>query len=72
MKEGKRGGLTGLAVRLVLGGGLEEVREGGFGGVVGAQDVDVDDAFEGVGAQLQDGGEEVAGRSCAGLMAGDG
>jgi len=57
-----RRGLTGL----VFGGGVEQVREGGFGRVVGAQHVDVDDALEGVGAQLLDRGEEVA--RCAGAV----
>ena len=40
--------------------------EGGFEGVVGAEDVDVEDGFEGVGAELVDGGEEVACGSRAG------
>lgn len=34
--------------------------ERGFEGVVGAEHVDVDDGFEGVGAALRDGREEVA------------
>ena len=38
--------------------------ECGFEGVVGAQDVDVDDGFHGVGTEGGDGGEEVA--CCAG------
>lgn len=45
-------------------GGGDEVGEGGFEGVVGAEDVNVDDGFEGVGAKLVDGGEEIA--CCAG------
>lgn len=53
-----------FAVGFVGGGGLDEVREGGFEGVVGAENVDVHDGFEGVGAELGDGREEVAG--CAG------
>lgn len=51
---------------LVLGGGFDEVRESGFEGVVGAEDVDVHDGFEGVGAELGDWGEEVAGCASAG------
>ena len=54
-----------LAVGRVRGGRGDEVGQGGFGGVVGAQDVDVHDGFERVGAELVDGGEEVAGRSGA-------
>ena len=42
----------------------EEVRESGFESVVGAEDVDVDDGFHGVGGKLRYGGEEVA--CCAG------
>ena len=53
-----------FAVGFVGGGGLDEVREGGFEGVVGAENVDVHDGFEGVGAELGDGRKEVAG--CAG------
>ena len=48
----------------VGGGGGDEVGESGFEGVVGAENVDVHDRFEGVGAELGDWGEEVAG--CAG------
>ena len=55
------GGEVGVGVGV---GGVEEVGEGGFEGVVGAEDVDVDDGFEGVGAELGDGGEEIA--CCAG------
>lgn len=40
--------------------------EGGFEGVVGAEDVDVDDGFEGVGAELSYGSEKVA--CCAGAV----
>ncbi len=40
------------AVGAVQGGGVEEGGERGFEGVVGAEDVDVDDGFEGVGAEL--------------------
>lgn len=58
---GGGGGEVGV---FVGGGGVDEVREGGFEGVVGAEDVDVDDGFEGVGAELGDGGEEIA--CCAG------
>jgi hypothetical protein len=47
---------------------VEEVGEAGFGGVVGAQDVDVDYGFEGVGGEVGDGGEEVAG--CSGAVGG--
>jgi hypothetical protein len=45
-------------------GGYEEVRDDGFEGVVGAEDVDVDYRFEGVGGEFLEGGEEVA--CCAG------
>ena len=58
------GGGGGGTVGGVGGGGGDEVGNGGFEGVVGAQDVDVHDGFEGVGAELVDGGEEVA--CCAG------
>ena len=51
------GGVMGVFVGA---GGGDEVGEGGFEGVVGAENVDVDDGFEGVGAELVDGGEEVA------------
>lgn len=37
-------------------GGGDEVGEGGFEGVIGAEDVDVHDGFEGVGAELVYGG----------------
>ena len=40
----------------VAGGGGEEIGEGGFEGIVGAENVDVDDRFEGVGGELGDGG----------------
>lgn len=40
--------------------------QGRFDGVVGAQDVDVHDGFERIGAELVDGGEEVACCSGAG------
>lgn len=40
--------------------------QGCFDGVVGAQDVDVHDGFERIGAELVDGGEEVACCSGAG------
>ena len=63
------GAAAGVGVRgFVLGGGCDEVGESGFEGVVGAEDVDVHDGFEGVGAELGDGGEEVAG--CAGAVEG--
>ena len=52
----------------VGGGGGDEVGEGGFEGVVGAEDVDVDDGFEGVGGELVDGGEEIACCAGAGVM----
>jgi len=44
--------VRGEAVGAVQGGGAEEGGERGFEGVVGAEDVDVDDGFEGVGAEL--------------------
>ncbi len=53
-------GVGSFAVVLVFAGGFDEVGESGFEGVVGAEDVDVHDGFEGVGAELVDGGEEVA------------
>lgn len=60
---------AGVDVRgFVLGGGCDEVGESGFEGVVGAEHVDVHDGFEGVGAELGDWGEEVAG--CAGAVEG--
>ena len=63
------GASAGMGVRgFVLGGGCDEVGESGFEGVVGAEDVDVHDGFEGVGAELGDWGEEVAG--CAGAVVG--
>lgn len=40
-------------------GGGDQVREGCFKGVVGTEDVNVDDGFHGVGAKLLDRGEEV-------------
>ena len=52
----------------VGGGGGDEVGESGFEGVVGAENVDVHDGFEGVGAELGDWGEEVAG--CTGAVGG--
>ena len=54
----------GVDFGFVGGGGCDEVGQGSFEGVVGAEDVDVDDGFEGVGGELIDGGEEVA--CCAG------
>ncbi len=59
-----------VGVRVEAGGGVErggaeEVGEGCLQGVVGAQDVDVEDGFEGVGGEGEEGGEEVAGCSCA-------
>ena len=36
------------------------MRECGFEGVVGAEDVDVDDGFHGVGRELGDWGEEIS------------
>jgi hypothetical protein len=48
------------------GGAAEEVGDGGLDGVEGAEDVDVDDALEGVGAQAVDGGDEVS--CCAGAV----
>lgn len=50
------GGGGGFAVGVVRGGGGNEVREGGFERVVGAEDVDVHDRFESVGAELGYGG----------------
>ena len=50
------------------GGGGEEVGEGGFEGVVGAEHVDVHDRFEGVGGELGYGREEVA--CCSGAVVG--
>lgn len=50
----------------VGGGGLEEVGEAGFGGVEGAEHVDVDYGFEGVGGEMGEWGEEVAGCSGSG------
>lgn len=47
-------------------GGDEEVRKCGFDGIVGPKDIDVDDGFEGIGAELGYAGEEVA--SCAGSV----
>ena len=55
------GGRTGFSVGEVRARGGDQVRERGFQRVVGAQHVDVDDGFEGVGADLGDWGEEVAG-----------
>lgn len=42
----------------------------GFGGVVGAEHVDVDDGFEGVGGELGEGREKIA--CCAGAGGGKG
>jgi hypothetical protein len=56
----------GRTVGGVGGGGVEEVREHGFDGVVGAEDVDVEYRFEGVGGEVGDGREEVAGCSGSG------
>lgn len=44
------------------------MRDGGFDGVEGAEGVDVDYGFEGVGAEAGDGGDEVA--CCAGAVGG--
>ena len=46
-------------VGVALGGG-EEGWESGFQGVVGAEHIDVDNGFEGVGGEGSDWGEEVA------------
>jgi hypothetical protein len=59
-----RGGVC--AGVLVGGGGLEEVGERRFEGVVGAEDVDVDYGFEGVRGEAGEWGEEVA--CCAGTV----
>ena len=48
------------------GGGFQEVGQDGFDGVVGAEDVDVDHGFEGVGGELGEWGEEIACCSGAG------
>lgn len=56
-----------FAIGSVFFGGGGESGEGGFEGVVAAEDVDVDDGFESVGAELVDGGEEIA--CCAGSIA---
>lgn len=55
-----------LAVGSVFFGGGDESGEGGFEGVVAAEDVDVDDGFESIRAELVDGCEEVA--CCAGSI----
>lgn len=60
------GGRGGFAVRVVGVCGGDELREGGFERVVGAEDVDVHDRFEGVGAELGYGGQEIACCSGAG------
>ena len=61
------GGLSGEgAGGVVFGDGGEEVGEGDFCGVVGAQKVDVHDGFHGVGGELGEGGEEIA--CCAGAV----
>lgn len=41
------------------------MREGGFEGVVGTEDVDIDDGFHGVGRELGDWGEKVSSRTGA-------
>lgn len=52
----------------VGGGGGKKVGEDGFDGVVGAEDVNVDDGFEGIEGEVGDGGEEVACCSGSGGM----
>lgn len=54
------------AVGWVGRGGVEEVGETGFEGVVGAEDVDIYYGFEGVGRELGERGEEVA--CCSGSV----
>lgn len=56
------GGKGALGVVFVDGG--QEVGEADFGGVVGAEEIDVDDRFHGVGGELGQRREEVA--CCAG------
>lgn len=51
-KGGREGWLTGFTVGFVGRSGFDEVRDCGFEGVVGSEDVDVDYRFEGVGAEL--------------------
>lgn len=41
--------------------------ECGFEGVVGSEDVDVDDGFHGIGRELGDWGEEVSSRAGAAI-----
>ena len=68
-RKGERGGgrTWGLGF-FGFGSGVEQVRQRGFEGVVGAEDVDVYDAFEGVAGELGYGGEEIA--CCAGAVVG--
>lgn len=56
-ETGPRDGGIGFGAR----GGDEEVRKCGFDGIVGPKNIDVDDGFEGIGAELGYAGEEVAG-----------
>lgn len=50
---------VGAIVGMFLGGG-EEVRDGRFQCVEGADGVDVEDGFEGIGGEAVDGRQEVA------------
>lgn len=50
--KGCRGWLTSFAVRSVFGCGFDEVRDCGFEGIVGSENVDVDHGFESIGAEL--------------------
>ena len=54
------GGAVAGAVVWMAGGGFDEGWEAGFDRVVGADDIDVDYGFEGVGGELRHRGEEVA------------
>lgn len=49
----------------VLGGGNEEVGEGGFQGVEGAEGIDLENGAEGIRREAGDGSEEVSGSASA-------
>jgi hypothetical protein len=48
-----------MTIDLVLGSRFNQVRQGELGGVVGSQDVNINDRLESIGRQGSDRGEEV-------------